>query len=214
MSFPPLHVITDDAVVSDPAFAGRARAVLEAGGPRLALHLRAPRGAGRMLYEVASGLLDDARRSGALLVVNDRVDVALAAGADGVQLGGRSLPVADVRTLWPDAWIGASVHAVDEAIRAAETGTDFVILGTIYPTPSHPDRPGAGRGRIAATAAAVRVPVVAIGGIDVSRVAEVRASGAGGLAVLGAVWRAEDAARAAATLLDAWDVEGQREIRR
>lgn len=205
MTFPPLHVITDDAVLAADTFLADARAMLQAGGPHLALHVRGPRTAGAALHAITTALLPSAHHSGARIIVNDRIDVARAAGADGVQLGGRSLAVHDARTVWPDAWIGTSIHSVGEAERMAGAGTDFVILGTIYPTPSHAGRPGSGPDVLGVAAAVAHVPVVAIGGIDAARVAEVRRAGASGAAVLRAVWAAPDGARAVAALLDAWE---------
>ncbi|MDT8342467.1 MAG: thiamine phosphate synthase, partial [Longimicrobiales bacterium] len=89
---PPLHLVTDDAVLARPGFRGAAEAALEAGGARVALHLRGPGTNGGPLYRLAVALVPAARAAGALLLVNDRVDVAACAGADGVQLGRRSLP--------------------------------------------------------------------------------------------------------------------------
>src|SRR5207249_4389843 len=74
----------------------------------------------------------------AWLIVNDRIDVALALGADGAQLGVRSLPVADARRAAPQMRLGASVHSVAEAVAAVGDGASWVVLGTIYPTRSHP----------------------------------------------------------------------------
>jgi thiamine-phosphate pyrophosphorylase len=204
-------VITDDAVLASPDFGDAARAALAAGGKRLVLHLRGPATSGATLFALASALVPVARRSGARLVVNDRIDVALAAGADGVQLGRRSLTVSDARAAWPEAWIGTSVHSAPEAVEAGRAGTDFLVLGTIYATPSHPGMPGAGVGGIGEAVTQVRVPVVAIGGIDANRIGEVAGAGAAGVAVLSAVWGADDAAHAVATLLRAWDRRGGKE---
>ena len=211
MTFPPLHVITDDAVLASPGFVDAAHACFATGGARMVLHLRGRTTSGATLFRLASALTSAAHGSGARLVVNDRIDVARAAGADGVQLGRRSLAVNDARAVWPQAWIGASVHAADQAAEAERAGTDFVVLGTIYATPSHPGLPGAGVGPIGEAVTKVRVPVVAIGGIEATRIGEVAGAGAAGVAVLSAVWGEDDAAEAVGALLRAWEQRGAKE---
>ncbi len=185
---PPLHVVTDDAIVERPDFLEKALLVLEWGGPHLAFHLRAPRTGGRRLFDLARTLLPIAIDERALLLVNDRVDVALAVGADGVQLGGRGIGIADARRmLGSRPWIGASVHSGDEARSAAAGGADFMIVGAVHATESHPGQPPAGLGMIE-DAGAAGIPVIAIGGITPERVGEVRAAGAAGVAVIRGVW--------------------------
>ncbi|HEX2171115.1 MAG TPA: thiamine phosphate synthase [Dehalococcoidia bacterium] len=140
-------------------------------------------------------------RGRAGLIVNDRIDVALAIGAAGVQLGERSLPVAVARRLiGPDGLIGRSVHSLEGAIEADCAGADFLVLGTIYPTGSHPGAAGAGPDLIRAVTAATSRPVIAIGGITAHNVRAVRQAGAAGAAVITAISRAPDPRRAAADL--------------
>jgi thiamine-phosphate diphosphorylase len=199
---PPLHVVTDDEVLATPAFAGRAAEVIRNVGDRLALHLRGPRSSGRALFEIASALAPAAAEAGALLLVNDRVDVALASGASGVHLGLRGMTVADTRRLvGAERVVGRSVHSAREAEEAA--GADFLLVGTIFATPSHPGRPGAGTALLGELGR-LGVPLIAIGGITADRVPDVRAAGAAGIAVQRAVWAADDAAAAAEELLHAW----------
>jgi thiamine-phosphate diphosphorylase len=193
---PPLHVVTDDAVVARPDFLERALLVLEMGGPDLAFHLRAPRTGGRRLFDLARALLPRAVDEDALLLVNDRIDVALAVRADGVQLGGRGIGIADARRmLGARPWIGASVHSGDEAREAAAGGADFVMAGAVYATDSHPGQPPAGLGMIE-DAAAGGLPVIAVGGITPGRVGEVLAAGAAGVAVIRGVWDEGDVVEA------------------
>ena len=192
---PRLHVVTDDSMLARGGFEARAIAVLEAGGAGVALHLRGPRTDGSALYRLASDLLPHARRAGTLLVVNDRLDVALALEVDGVHVGRRSLGVGIARgLLGEDFWLGASVRDAREASAAREEGADYAFLGTMFETPTHPGRVGMGVEGLAATVGrAGGLPIVAIGGIDPARVPEVLGAGAYGVAVVRGVWDAPDA---------------------
>jgi thiamine-phosphate diphosphorylase len=201
---PPLHAVTDDAVVARGDFAERAGEVLAAGGASVALHLRAPSASGRRIYGLAVRLMEIARATGSLLVVNDRVDVALAAGADAVQLGRRGIAVADVRRLVGGAVrIGASVHSAIEAREVVDAGADWVLAGSIYPTTSHPDQPAAGPGLVAAMMELER-PVIAIGGVTPGRVGELRDAGAGGVAAIRGIWDQPSPGSAARAYIEAW----------
>jgi thiamine-phosphate diphosphorylase len=199
--FPALHLVTDDGVLAGPGFALRAAELLENGGARLALHLRGPATPAARLYELARGLAPTASRSGAWLLVNDRADIAAAAGASGVQLGARSMDAATVRRLLgADARIGVSVHGPREARAAAEGGADFLVAGTLFATASHPGRAGQGTAWLG-DLAALGPPVVGIGGITPGRVPEVLAAGATGVAVVRGVWAAGSAGAAARAYL-------------
>lgn len=204
-ALPRLHLVTDDEVLADGAFPDRARRALASGGDGVALHLRGPGTSGRRLFDLAAALLPSAERAGARLLVNDRVDVAGSAGVHGAHLGQRSLPPADARwLLGQDALLGLSVHGQDEAVAAAGQAQgvagaplDYLLVGTLFPTPSHPGRPGAGVERLARVrAVAPDLPLVGIGGITPDRVSSVLAAGGHGVAVLRGVWAAEDPARA------------------
>lgn len=192
---PRLHVVTDDRIVERGDLIRTARAVLEAGGPDLVLHLRGPGATGARLYEIACALVPvAAAAAGALLLVNDRVDVALVAGAHGAHLGRRSLGVAPARRILGEgARVGVSTHGPDEAARAAREGADFAFVGTVYPTPTHPGRPGGGAEVVrAAAGAAPGLPLLAIGGVGPERVGEMLEAGAHGVAVIRGVWEAGD----------------------
>jgi thiamine-phosphate diphosphorylase len=130
------------------------------------------------------------------IVVNDRLDVALAAGAAGVHLRGNSMPIAAARRIAPaDFLIGRSVHAVHEAVAAA--GADYLIAGTVFASASKPaDAPLLGLEGLRAIAAAVDVPVLAIGGIDEEGFADVAAAGAAGLAAIGLFMTSQSGAAA------------------
>lgn len=196
--------------MATPGFRDTAAALMEAHGSRLALHLRSPEARVRRLLEEAEALVGPAREAGALLVVNDRPDVALAVDARGVQLGRRSLPVQAVRSLvGDDAVIGYSAHEAAEAASAVDNGADYVVIGTIWRTASHRDREGAGPDRVRATAAATAGPVLAIGGVTPERSRTAVAAGAWGVAVIRGVWEAADAVAAAAEYLQAMTRETQ-----
>lgn len=198
---PRLHVVTDARVLERPDFLDAARDLL-ASQPPIVLHLRGGVG-GRLLHDLATELLPAARAASALLFINDRIDVALTAGADGVQLGQGSLPVAIARELLPaPARIGASVHDADEAIAAL--GADFLMVGNIWETATHPGRPAAGTRQLRQVAAALPAPpLIAIGGVTPERVAEVRLAGAHGVAVLAGIWSAPSPSQAAFRYLEA-----------
>lgn len=158
----------------------------------------------RELLELGRRLIGPVRQGGALLVVNDRVDVALALGADGVQLGTMSLPVEVVRRLvGPRLLVGASVHSVGEAIAAERAGADYLQLGTIFATASHPGREPGGPALVAEVVGAVKIPVVAIGGIDADNAGQLMEVGASGVAVIRAIQSAPDAGMAARALREA-----------
>jgi thiamine-phosphate pyrophosphorylase len=118
------------------------------------------------------------------VIVSSRCDVALAAGAAGVNLPERDISVAGARTLLGDRLVGRSVHSVESALEAEREGADFVIFGPVWPSASHPGAAPAGLSALAAVARAVRVPVLAIGGVTEARIAECRSAGAAGYAAI------------------------------
>lgn len=143
--------------------------------------------AGRALLELVREVLDAvAGRCGVL--VNGRPDVAEAAGAAGVQLPEEGLPVRDVRRHFPRLRLGASCHSLEAARRAATAGADFVLLGPVFETPGKEDR-ALGTPVLGRIAAAVSVPVHAIGGIDLRTAPRAIAAGARGLAAIGVLHR-------------------------
>lgn len=201
---PRLHFVTDDAVLADPSFTDVAERVLETCGAGVALHIRGRVTSGAHLHALAERLRRAAVGSGAWLLVNDRIDIAMAVRANGVQLGSRSLSVSDARALLGDAaCIGRSTHGVQDAARAQSDGADFVLLGTIYDSASHPGQPAAGTGLVRDAVERTTLPVIAIGGIMPDRIAKIAGAGAYGAAVLGGVWRAADPPAAAAAYTQA-----------
>lgn len=170
-----------------------------------AVQLRDRRAAGGPLLTAARALRDLTRSHGGVLLVNERIDVALAAGADGVHLPAASFPLATARRLLgARPWIGRSTHAPAEAETAAAEGADYVVLGPIFATPSKLAF-GPPLGLAALTATRAACPLIAIGGIAAEHVDALRAAGAHGVAVVRAVLDAVDPAVAARALRAALD---------
>jgi len=191
-------------VIIDPALApGRdelqvARAALD-GGARL-IQLRDKTREKGLQLPVAEALQRLCRQRGALFIVNDHVDLALAVGADGVHVGQKDLPVAVVRRLAPELVIGCSTNDPEEARRAEADGADYVSVGRLFPTGSKDDTRPATAETLRAVKAAVSLPVCAIGGINESNIDAVIAAGANMAAVIAAVIAAPDVADAARRL--------------
>lgn len=199
---PRLHAFTDARVLALDDLGIRAAAIAAAGSA-VALHARDRTATAVALARAALRLGALARPPEANLFVSGRPDLAAAAGAQGVQLGAEDLSPADARRSFPEGWIGRSVHDAGEAAAAIAEGADFILVGNVYESASHPGRPGTGLGLVREAAALGR-PVVAIGGIDAERAAEVRAAGAYGIAAIAALWDAPDPAAAALALLAPW----------
>jgi thiamine-phosphate pyrophosphorylase len=142
---------------------------------------------GGPLTALVGRCVDAVRGSRTRVLVNDRLDVALAAGAHGVHLRADSMPASRVRALCPPGFLlGRSVHGRDEALAAvAAGGLDYLLFGTVFPTSSKPGRAAAGASALAAVARASAVPVLAVGGVTPDNLGEVAAAGAAGFAAIG-----------------------------
>ena len=197
-----LYLITDRKQL--PAGRGVVETVAAAlaGGVR-AVQLREKDLAAAELYPLALELRQLTARHGARLLINDRLDVALAVEADGVHLGGHSLPVAVARKiLGPNKLIGVSTHYPDEAAAAARDGADFVTFGPVFITPSktaYGDPVGLDRLREACSGATI--PVFALGGVGCEHIGEIRDAGCHHVALISAILAATDPATAAAAIL-------------
>ena len=192
---PRLHAVTDDRVLRAPDFLHRANAL--AVGPEVAIHLRG-RLSARELVQLASSLHEAIAPRGTQLFVHDRADVARLVGAMGLHLPGAGLPVAAARRVAVGIrWVGRSTHTPAEVAAAAAEGADYVFLGPIFPTASHPDRPPLGHAALGNAS----LPVVAIGGVTPDRVSACVAAGAYGGAAIRALWDADDPAAAARRFL-------------
>ena len=196
-----LMVVTDPDCGPGRAVVDVVRAALRGGAP--AIQLRMKDAPAREMTELARAFLAETRAAGALLFVNDRVDVALAAGAHGAHVGQDDLPVAAARGIAPPGFLlGVSAETAELARAAEADGADYVGVGPVYATGSKADAGDAvGVERIAEVAAAVRIPVVAIGGISIANAPPILRAGATGVAVISAVMRAEDPEAAARALL-------------
>ncbi len=189
-----------------PALVGRALAGVPPGAA--AVQLREKDLGAAELLRLARALREVTRRAGARLLINDRVDVALAAGADGVHLAGHSLPAAEARRLLgPHRLLGASAHDVAQARAAREGGCDFATFSPLYYTPSKAAY-GAPQGLSAlreATRELAPFPLVALGGVTLERAPECREAGAAAAAVIRAVLAAPDPGEATHRLAAAFE---------
>jgi len=177
--------------------------VLTVGSP--AIQLRERDLSARELLALGREVQAMVAQRGAQLIINDRIDVALALDGVGVHLRGNSLPVAVARRLVGDqCLLGVSAHSVDEAVQAEADGADYVVLGPLYETPSKQAfGPPLGLCRLEETCRLVRIPIIGIGGVTAARARDVRRAGASGVAVITAVLGAEDVEAAVRALLDA-----------
>ena len=200
---PRVYLVTDAVPASE--LPDRVAAALAGLPPAVAaVQLRAKDMGGKDMLALARALRGVARAAGQWLMVNDRLDVAVAAGADGVHLPSRGVPVADARRLLgPGAIIGASCHSVAEVRRARDGGADFATFGPVFDSPSKRAwGPPVGLDALR-EAARLGLPLVALGGVDPSNAASTVAAGAAGVAAIRAWLGAADAARAVRQLLAA-----------
>ncbi|MEX1186571.1 MAG: thiamine phosphate synthase [Gemmatimonadaceae bacterium] len=207
---PVVHAITNDDKLLGPDFPAHAGDVMRALGARGAIHVRARWLPDRRLLDITHSLLAAARASGCLLVVNDRVDIALAGGADAVQLTSQSAGVGDVREMAPALRIGSSVHTPAEARDAGLFGADWCVAGHVFGSGSHADEPGRGMGFLRDCAEASDVPVIAIGGVSAGRVRDVIEAGAYGVASISGIWDAPNPGEAAGRYLSEYVAAAER----
>ncbi len=205
----PLYLVTDRKQTGGRPLVQAVESALR-GGARL-VQLREKDLSGLALTQLGDDLRAATRRHGALLLVNDRVDVALAVEADGAHLAGASMRPEDVRPLLgPERWIGVSAHSLAEAKEAEAGGADFVAFGPVFETPSKASYgPPVGLDALRAARQALSIPVLAIGGIKAGNVAGVARAGADGFAVISAILADPDPEAATRRLLQAWQEAGR-----
>lgn len=193
---PGLCLVTDRRVCPSDELPGRVAAAVD-GGVDI-VQLRDKEMPGSALLELAEQLRKVVVGR-ALLLINERADVALAAGADGVQLGEVAMPTGAVRTIMGnESIIGRSVHSVSGACAASESGADFLLVGTMFASDSHPGEEPSGPGLLSRIAwAGVTIPMLGIGGITEYNAGQVIAAGASGVAVITSVLAHDDPCAAA-----------------
>lgn len=199
-----VYVITDGTLCPGRTHFDIAEAAIR-GGARV-VQLRDKNASDRAFYEAALKLRCLTADAGTLFFVNDRVDIAAAVEADGVNVGQADLPVSVVRRLLPDgAIVGVSAATLDEALGAEADGADYVGFGPVFPTDTKRDAgPVSGLDTLRQVVGALSVPVVAIGGIGLGNIRMVAESGAVCAAVVSAVVCAEDPAAAVTGLVREW----------
>lgn len=195
-----LYLVTDRALARGRATAEIVRAAVAGGAT--CVQLREKTCGTREFIEEARAVQAALRGTGVPLIINDRVDVALAVGAAGVHLGQRDMALADARRLGPPGWIvGVSAESVADAVRAEREGADYVGASPVFATPTKADHAAPlGLAGLRRMRAAVKLPLVAIGGLHAGNAREVVRAGADGLAVVSAIVAADDP-RAAAEIL-------------
>lgn len=196
-----LYAVTDRAWVGPMTLLQQAEAALQNGVTCLQL---------REKHLDDEAFLAEARQMAALckryhvpLIINDRVDIALACGADGVHVGQEDMEVSAVRRMAGDKlMVGVSAHTVEEAVRAARGGADYLGLGAVFSTSTKADAGAMSRDTLKAICQAVDLPKVAIGGISAKNILELSGSGVDGVAVVSAIFGAPDPRRAAQDLAE------------
>lgn len=197
-----LYAVTDRSWVGRQTLLEQVEAALQGGVTLVQLREKAL---------TQAEFLEEARQVKALchkyqvpLIVNDNVDVALECGADGVHVGAEDVPVAEIRKrVGPAFIIGATAKTVQQARGAQAAGADYLGVGAVYPSPTKQAALGITREQLKEICAAVSLPAVAIGGITAPRVAELRGSGIEGVAVVSALFGAEEIQAAARDLRQA-----------
>ncbi|MBM7868160.1 thiamine phosphate synthase [Heliobacterium gestii] len=193
---PWIYLVTDRRACGGRSFFHTVEAALR-GGVNIVQYREKAAGTGQMVEE-AQAIHDLCRRYGALFVVNDRIDVAMAVNAPAVHLGQEDMPLAMARRiLGADVCIGISASSVEEAIAAEQAGADYVGASAVFTTPTKAEAPGIGLEGLAAICRAISIPVVGIGGLHAGNAAAVVAAGGRGVAVVSAIMSAGDPEQAA-----------------
>ena len=198
---PVIHAVTSDEIMLRPGFLRKAKAVMMVLGDKGAVHVRSQLLDSPTLFGITLDLLLLHAETKCWCIVNERVDIALASGAHGVQLTAKSLELADVQKIAPSLRIGASVHSTQEAAEAEKAGADWCVAGHVLETPSHPGEPRRESNFINELVAEVRIPVIAIGGVRPEHVRLLIHKGAHGVAAIRGIWEDENSELAASRYL-------------
>lgn len=201
-----LYVVIDTQSLQGRRHLEAAREIIRAGVK--VIQLRDKVLSKKELLPIAGEMQKLCSEQNVLFIVNDYLDIALAAGADGLHVGQDDLPVADARRLLPvDKILGCSVTTVEQAAAAETAGADYIACGAIFPTISKEKVEVVGLGRMQKIKQATKVPLVAIGGITLENIREVIESGACAAAVISAVLQAKDISRAARQMIERIEVK-------
>jgi len=195
-----VYVVTDAALQRGRSEEEVARGAF-AGGARI-VQVRCKEESARGFMRKALGVKEVAREHNGLVIINDRLDIAMAIDADGLHIGQDDLPLCSVRQLWgPQKIVGVSVSTPDEARRAEKEGADYLGASAVFATPTKTDAMAVGLDGLRQICAAVKIPVVGIGGIGPQNAGAVIEAGAAGVAVVSAVVAADDVTAATMDLL-------------
>ena len=198
-----LYVCTDRDLMSSGTIEESVEKAIRGGAG--VIQLREKNAPGRLFYEIAESVHGITRSHGVPLIINDRVDIALAIGAEGVHIGQEDIPLRAVRKIVGDDMIvGVSASTVEEAVDAERDGADYLGVGAMNPTATKLDADSVTIDELKAIKAAVSIPIVIIGGINMRTISHYKGLGVDGLAVVSAVVSADDPERAARELKSAW----------
>ena len=198
-----LYVCTDRCLMSSPTIEESVEKAIKGGAG--VIQLREKDASGRSFLQIAESVHAITRRYGIPLIINDRVDIALAVGAEGVHLGQDDIPArAARRIIGPDMILGVSASSLEEARQAERDGADYLGVGAMNPTMTKSDADTVTVDELKAIRAAVSIPIVIIGGINFSTIGHYKGIGVDGIAVVSAVVAADDPERAARELRAAW----------
>jgi thiazole tautomerase (transcriptional regulator TenI) len=198
---PCVHAVTSDEIMLRPGFLRKAMGVMRVLGGKGAIHVRSQLLDTPTLFSLTLALIELHEQTKCWCIVNDRVDIALACGVQGVQLTHKSIAVPDVRRIAPALRVGASVHSPDEARDAERAGAEWCVAGSVFETQSHPGVPRQETKFISDVVAAVSFPVIAIGGIRPEHVRSLVHRGAHGVAAIRGIWNDENSELAASRYL-------------
>jgi thiazole tautomerase (transcriptional regulator TenI) len=189
---PCIHAVTNDEIMLRPGFLRKAMGIMRVLGGKGAIHIRSQLLDSPTLYSLTLALLELHEQTKCWCIINDRVDIALACGVQGVQLTHKSICVPDVQAIAPALLIGASVHSSEEARDAEQAGADWCVAGHVFETESHPGAPRREKTFVSDVVAAVSFPVIAIGGIRPEHVHSLVHRGAHGVAAIRGIWNDEN----------------------
>lgn len=197
-----LYFVTDESVPMEQLLFIVEEAVK--GGVSI-VQLREKHSSGKIFYEKAYRIKQLLQKYNVPLIINDRVDIALAVEADGVHVGQKDLPLAIVRKIVPSSMIvGVSVSTVEQAIEAEKNGANYIGVGAVFPTKTKQDAKVLPDGMLNDIVTNVTIPAVAIGGINIDNLSIIARTGVDGIAIVSGIMKAKNPKEAASTYLSKW----------